>query len=103
MLIGGEYIRIFGGLADDDFIFGIEKLMKVNRFLSALDMAYHEPKKLPSEKLVEILEKAGTEKSGEKNIRFPRYHVTRIIEELETRQKIYKPTQLRLEWLYLPS
>lgn len=91
----------FWSLADDDFIFGIEKLMKVNRFLSALDIAYHEPKKLPSEKLVEILEKAGTEKS-EENMRFDSYHVTRIIEELDTRQDIDKPTQLRLEWLYLP-
>lgn len=91
----------FWGLSDDGFIFGIEKLMRVNRFLSALDMAYHEPKKLPSEKLVEILEKAGTEKS-EENTRFDSYHVTRIIEELETRQDIDKPTLLRLEWLYLP-
>jgi hypothetical protein len=91
----------FWGLPDDDFNYGIKKLMEVKRFLSALDMAYHEPKKLPTAKLVEILEKAGTQKS-EETIRFDSYHVTRIIEELETRLDIDKPTLLRIEWLYLP-
>jgi hypothetical protein len=91
----------FWGLSDEDFIFGIEKLMGVNRFLSALDMAYHEPQKLPTEKLVDVLLKAGTKKSDEDR-RFDSYHATRIIEELEKREDIEKSTLLHLEWLYIP-
>ncbi len=91
----------FWGVPEDDFIFGVNKLMKVNRFISALDITYHEPKKLPSEKLVEVLEKAGTQKSDEDR-RFDSYHATRIIEELKTREDIERSTLLRLEWLYLP-
>lgn len=91
----------FWGLPDEDFIFGIEKLMEVNRFLSALDMVYHEPQKLPTEKLVDVLVKAGTKKSDEDR-RFDSYHATRVIEELEKREDIEKSTLLHLEWLYLP-
>ena len=75
--------------------------MGVNRFLSALDMAYHEPQKLPTEKLVEVLLKAGTKKSDEER-RFDSYHATRIIEELGNREDIEKSTLVHLEWLYLP-
>ena len=91
----------FWGLMEDDVIFGIDKLMEVNRFISAIEIAYFEPEKLPTEKLVEILEKAGTQKSEEEK-RFDSYHVTRIIEVLETREDIEKSTILRIEWLYLP-
>ncbi|MEQ8623848.1 MAG: hypothetical protein RJQ00_08560 [Vicingaceae bacterium] len=91
----------FWGLPDEDFIFGIEKLMEVNRFLSALDMVYHEPQKLPTEKLVDVLVKAGTKKSDEDR-RLDSYHATRVIEELEKREDIEKSTLLHLEWLYLP-
>lgn len=91
----------FWGVPEDDFIFGINRLMEVNRFISALDITYHEPKKLPTEKLVEVLEKAGTQKSDEER-RFDSYHATRIIKELETRNDVGKSTLLRLEWLYLP-
>ncbi len=91
----------FWGLSVDDFIFGIEKLMGVNRFLSALDMAYHEPQKLPTQKLEDLLVKAGTTKSDEDR-RFDSYHATRIIEELEKREDIEKARLLHLEWIYLP-
>lgn len=91
----------FWGVPEGDFIYGIDKLMEANRFISAMDITYHEPKKLPTEKLVEVLEKAGTQKSDEER-RFDSHHATRIIEELETREDIKKPTLLRLEWLYLP-
>jgi len=91
----------FWGVPEDDFIFGVNKLMEVKRFISALDITYHEPKKLISEKLVEVLEKAGTQRSDEDR-RFDSYHATRIIEELKTREDIERPTLLRLEWLYLP-
>jgi hypothetical protein len=91
----------FWGLQEIDLIYGIDRLFGVNRFISALEIAYYEPQKLPTKKLVEILEKAGTQKSKE-NRQFDSFHVTRIIEVLETREDIEKPILFRLEWLYLP-
>jgi len=91
----------FWGVPEDDMVYGIDKLLEVNRFISALDIAYHKPEKIPTEKLVEVLEKAATQKSEEER-RFDSYHATRIIEALETRKDIDKSDLLRLEWLYLP-
>lgn len=90
----------FWDASEEDFVYGIDKLIEVKRFISALDIAYHEPKKLPTTKLVEVLESAGTKKSEEEK-RFDSHHATRIIEELETREDIEKSTLLKLEWLYL--
>lgn len=91
----------FWGLSENEFIFGIDKLLEVRRFISALDIAYHEPNKLPSEKLVEILQKAGSEKSDEEK-GLSSFHVTRLMEVLEEREDVEKIALLRLEWLYLP-
>jgi len=87
--------------SEEDLIFGIDKLLEVNRFISALNIVYHEPKKLPSEKLIEVLENAGTKKS-EEQVRLDSYHTTKIIEELEEREDVEKEVLLRLDWLYLP-
>jgi len=84
--------------SEEDLIFGIDKLLEVNRFISALNIVYHEPKKLPSEKLIEVLENAGTKKS-EEQVRLDSYHTTKIIEELEEREDVEKEVLLRLEWL----
>ena len=91
----------FWGVPVDDMVYGIDKLIEVNRFISALYIAYHEPEKLPTKKLVEILEKAATNKSEEER-RLDSYHAIRIIEAIETRMDIDKSDLLRLEWLYLP-
>lgn len=91
----------FWGLPEDDMIYGIDKLLEASRFISALDIAYHKPEKLPTGKLIEILEKAGTQESLEDN-RFDSNHTSRIIEILEAREDIDRSVLLRLEWLYLP-
>lgn len=91
----------FWGVMEGDFIFGIDRLLEVERFISALDIAYHEPRKLPTEKLIEVLEKAGTKKSEEER-QLDSYHVNQIIEELEKRKGIDREVLLRLEWIYLP-
>ena len=91
----------FWGMPVEDLIFGIDKLMDVNRFISALDVAGHKPENLPTEKLVEVLEKVGTKNSEEEG-RIDNYDVIRIIEELKNREGVDKSVLLRLEWLYLP-
>lgn len=91
----------FWGLTKEDMIFGVNKLMKVDRFISALDIAYHYPEKLPTAKLTEILEKAGTSQSAE-DTRFDGNQVSHILEEIKTRNDIDQSVLINLEWLYLP-
>jgi hypothetical protein len=91
----------FWGLPVEDRIFGIDKLIGIKRFISAADICYHETKDIPSDKLVEVLEKAGTQESNEER-RFDSYHVTKLIEEIEAREDVDKSVLIKLEWLYLP-
>lgn len=91
----------FWGMAKDQLIYGIDKLLEVNRYISALEVACHATEKLPTQKLIELLEKVGTRKSEEEK-RIDSYVVTKVIEELETRGDIKRETLMRLEWLYLP-
>lgn len=91
----------FWGLPKEEIVYGLDRLMWVKRFISALDIVYHKPEVIPTEKMVEVLETAGTQKSEENN-RFDSYHVARIIEVLELRSDIEKAIMLRIEWLYLP-
>ena len=91
----------FRNVPEDDFIFGIDKLIEVGRFISALEITYHKREKVSTEKLAEILEKAGTERSEEeKTLR--NHYVTSIIEEIGKREGVDRSVLLRLEWLYLP-
>jgi len=55
----------FWSIPEDDFLYGINRLLEVKRFITALEIAYHKPTKLPTEKLVELLENAATQKLGE--------------------------------------
>jgi hypothetical protein len=91
----------FWGIPIEDMIFGIDKLMEVKRFISALDISYHETEKLPSDKLVEVLVKAGTQISNEDR-RIDSYHVTNIIQVIELRRDVDKSVIVHIEWLYLP-
>jgi hypothetical protein len=75
--------------------------LEASRYISALDIAYHKPDKLPTEKLIEILMKVGTQKSLEDN-RLESHHTTRIIEILGAREDTDRSVLLRIEWLYLP-
>ncbi|MDP8219332.1 MAG: hypothetical protein P9M03_11480 [Candidatus Theseobacter exili] len=91
----------FWKISIENMIFGIDKLMEAKRFISALDICYHNVEKLPTDKLVEVLQKAGTQKSNEDR-RFDSHHVTEIFEEIEKRKDIDKSVLIQIEWLYLP-
>jgi len=91
----------FWGLPKDDLVYGINKLLKVKRFISALEIAYHEPEKLPSELLVGILMKMISQNS-EEHLQIDQYQVITVIEEIERRADVDRSLLVRLEWLYLP-
>jgi len=91
----------FYNLPVEDRLFGIEKLIEANRFISALDICYHNPGDIPSAKLIEILEKTATRKSDE-NKHLDSYKAEKLIESLEEREDIDRADMLKIEWLYIP-
>lgn len=91
----------FYHISDAEKVFGVEMLLIHKRFFSAIDIASHFPKVIPTNLLAEMLQRAGTEESSE-TIRFKGYEIERIFEEIDNREDIEKSTLIQLEWLYLP-
>ncbi|MEO2070323.1 MAG: hypothetical protein ABGW99_03185 [Zunongwangia sp.] len=90
----------FYHISDAEKVFGVEMLLIHKRFFSAIDIASHFPKVIPTDLLAEMLRRAGTEESSE-TIRFKGYEIERIFEEIDNREDIEKSTLIQLEWLYL--
>lgn len=91
----------FYHISDAEKVFGVEMLLIHKRFFSAIDIASHFPKVIPTNLLAEMLRRAGTEGSSE-TTRFKGYEIERIFEEIDNREDIEKSTLIQLEWLYLP-
>ncbi|MBU2901979.1 hypothetical protein [Maribacter dokdonensis] len=91
----------FYHISDDEKVFGVEMLLIHKRFFSAIDIASHFPKVIPTNLLAEMLRRAGTEESSE-TIRFKGYEIERMFEEIDNREDIEQSTLIQLEWLYLP-
>jgi len=91
----------FWRVPEEDLIFGINKLLEVGRYASALDIVYHVHQSLPTEIIVKVLEEASTHKSEEER-RIDSYHLAHILEELENREDVNRGIMLKLEWMYLP-
>jgi hypothetical protein len=91
----------FYHISDAEKIFGVEMLLTHKRFFSAIDIASHFPKVIPTDLLAGMLRIAGTEESSE-TTRFKGYEIERIFEEIDNREDIEKSTLIQLEWLYLP-
>jgi len=82
-------------------ILGINYLLEHKRFFSAIDFCSHSVENLPSELIVELLEKTASIKTDEKN-NLQGYQFNQIFEELGKRKDIEEKTLLRLEWYYIP-
>ncbi|AWV97305.1 hypothetical protein [Arcticibacterium luteifluviistationis] len=91
----------FYHISDAEKVFGVKMLLNHKRFFSAIDIASHFPKVIPTNLLAETLRRAGTEESSE-TIPFNGYEIERIFEEIDNREGIEKSTLIELEWLYLP-
>lgn len=91
----------FFSVSLEEKIQGITKLIEHKRYLSALSVAAHFARELPSDVLVEILLNAASKKSEEENVRFDGYNVYQLLEVIDERNDVDIKILIRLEWLYL--
>ena len=91
----------FYHVSQDEKIRGIKMLIKYHRFFSAIDFAYMEKNEIPTEIIVDLLQKAATEKTDEKS-QLKEYELSSLFEDLSTRKDISEEVIAKLEWLYLP-
>ncbi len=91
----------FYSMTIDEKIFGLRKLIEYKRFFSAIDICSHFVEDIPSEMLVEILQKAGIEKSDEQG-RLDGYDISRFFETIDKRNDVDANTLIQLEWWYMP-
>ena len=89
-----------------DLAFAVHKLIAIDRARDALQLAGHtEKSQLPSELLVEVLQKAALESSesnsGAIEPTMFQHFVVKILTALDKRPDVDKNTLARLEWTYL--
>jgi hypothetical protein len=91
----------FWNVPTDQKVIGLNYLIKHKRYISALDICSHFVDDIPTNIIVEILERAATEKSIE-NIRLQGYEVEQLFESLDKRDDVDKQKRIKLKWYYLP-
>jgi len=84
----------------EEKIIGIQKLIEYKRFFSAIDISSHFSETLPTEILVELLEKSVLDSSTEQ-ARLDAHDVERVFETLDKRSDLEHSTLFHLEWLYI--
>ena len=92
---------IFYNISVDEKIFGVEMLMKYNRFFTAIDVCSHFTDIMPTKLLTNLLQKGVTEEGSEKP-HFRQYDLQKIFETLDTRNDVERSMMINLEWLYIP-
>ncbi|MGD0589526.1 MAG: hypothetical protein ABSA44_01845 [Bacteroidota bacterium] len=91
----------FWNIPTDQKVIGLNCLIKYKRYVSAIDVCCHFVEDIPTNTIVEILEKAATEKSIE-NVHLQGYEVEQLFKSLSKRNNVDKQTLIKLEWYYLP-
>lgn len=91
----------FYHVSQDEELRGIKMLIKYHRFFSAIDFAYMKKHVIPTEIIVDLLQKAATEKTDEKS-QLKEYELSSLFEDLGNRKDISEEVIAKLEWLYLP-
>jgi hypothetical protein len=91
----------FYNVSTEEKILGLKYLIEYNRFFTAIDIGAHFVDEIPTEIIVELLEKAATQKS-EENIRFDGYEIGQFFETLDKRSDVNHNTLIQLEWFFLP-
>lgn len=84
----------------DDLEFYIKKLIDCERFISALNICYHNIENMPSDKIVLILEKLITtepEKSGY----LDNNELDKVFDHMEQRYDIEDEIKIKLQWYYI--
>ncbi len=90
----------FYHISPDEKVIGLKYLIEYKRYYSAIDICSDFGKEIPSHLIVEILEKAATERASE-NISIDGYDVNILFETLDEREDIEPQNLIKLEWLYL--
>ncbi len=93
-------IRLFD-LSVEDKVYALKQLLHIKRHFTALDTAALFMKEIPVDLIVEVLQKAATEKSIE-DFHVQSYDVETLFETLDKSGDIKEEEIARLEWLYLP-
>lgn len=91
----------FYGLNAEEKMFGLNKLIENCRFLTAVHVCSRFSEEISSEKIVEILRRAGTEKSDEQ-VQLDSYEINRLFETIDKRNDVDQNTLIQLEWWFLP-
>ncbi len=85
----------------DEKIIGLKNLIQYKRYFSAIDICSHFAEEIPTELLVNILQKSATEDANE-TIQIRGYEIGRLFETIDKRSDIEHSTLIQLEWLFLP-
>lgn len=85
----------------EETTYAIKQLLRVKRHFTALDAAALFIDETPAELILEILQKAATEKC-EEDFRIQSYDIERLFAALDKSSEIKEEEMVRLEWLYLP-
>lgn len=92
----------FYHLDNDEKIRGIKELMNHFRFVSAIEECHLIVDNIPSELIVELLEKTATVESKETR-RIQGYEVEILFETIEKRGDVDRERLIQLEWLYVSA
>lgn len=91
----------FYHVSQEEKVRGIKMLIKHHRFFSAVDFAYMMKNEIPTEIIIDLLQKAATEKASEKS-QLREYELSTLFEDLGKRKDVSEEIIAKLEWLYLP-
>lgn len=90
----------FYHLSMDEKIRGVQELINHGRYFSAIKECYYHSRDIPSNLIVDSLEKAATLKSVEQ-YQSQSYEIGKLLESLEERNDIPREKFIQLEWLYI--
>lgn len=103
--IKGEYWQnmspYFWGIPREEKIIGIKYLLEFKRYFSAIEICSQSNEEIPSDIIVEVLEKTATDKASE-NLRMRGFEVEQLFETLDKRKDVAPPILIQLEWYFFP-
>ena len=91
----------FYHVSQEEKVRGIKMLIKHKRFFSAVDFTYMMKNEIPTEIIIDLLQKAATEEASEKT-QLREYEISTLFEDLGMRKDTTEEIIAKLEWLYLP-
>lgn len=91
----------FGRVSVDERIFGIKELMNYKRYISAVNVCYYYLEEIPTDLIIDILYKLGTESTIEEKY-FNASQTITLFSTLDEREGLNKQRMIQLEWIFLP-